>query len=75
MIELLFQRISSPSCCTKNLILAIKTKIIRKLTKIGKKLPKSDKHMYNFMKQNDIEVERGVEYKNYQREAAILTDF
>ena len=27
------------------------------------------------MKQNDIEVERGVEYRNYQREFAILTDF
>ena len=46
-----------------------------KLTKIGKKLPKSDWHMYNFMKQNYIEVERGIEYRNYQREAAILTDF
>ena len=31
--------------------------------------------MYNFMKQNYIEVERGVEYRNYQRESAILTDF
>ena len=27
------------------------------------------------MRQNYIEVERGVEYKNYQREVAILTDF
>ena len=31
--------------------------------------------MYNFMKQNYIEVERGVEYRNYQREVGILTDF
>ena len=31
--------------------------------------------MYNFMKQNYIEVERGIEYMNYQREVAILTDF
>ena len=31
--------------------------------------------MYNFMKQNYIEVERGVEHKNYQKEVAILTDF
>ena len=29
----------------------------------------------NFIKQNYIEVERGVEYMNYQREVAILTDF
>ena len=28
--------------------------------------------MYNFMKH--IEVERGIEYMNYQREVAILTD-
>ena len=45
------------------------------LTKIGKQLPKADYHMYNFMKQNYIEVERGVEYRNYQRKVAILTDF
>ena len=31
--------------------------------------------MYNFMKQNYIEVERGIEYMNYQREVAILTGF
>ena len=31
--------------------------------------------MYNFMKQNYIEVERGIEYMNSQREVAILTDF
>ena len=31
--------------------------------------------MYNFIKQNYIEEERGVEYVNYQREVAILTDF
>ena len=31
--------------------------------------------MYNFMKQNYIEVERGIEYMNYQRKVAILTDF
>ena len=31
--------------------------------------------MYNFMKQNYIEVERGIEYMNYQREVFILTDF
>ena len=29
----------------------------------------------SFVKQNYIEVERGVEYMNYQREVAILTDF
>ena len=29
----------------------------------------------NFIKQNYIEVERGVEYMNYQKEVAILTDF
>ena len=31
--------------------------------------------MYNFMKQNYIEVERGIEYINNQREVAKLTDF
>ena len=31
--------------------------------------------MYNFKKQNYIEVERGIEYMNYQREVAKLTDF
>ena len=31
--------------------------------------------MYNFMKENFIEVEGGIEYMNYQREVAILTDF
>ena len=31
--------------------------------------------MYNFIKQNYIEVERGVEYMNNHREVAILTDF
>ena len=31
--------------------------------------------MYNFMKQNYIKVERGIEYMNYQIEVAILTDF
>ena len=31
--------------------------------------------MYNFMKQNYIEVERGIGYMNYQREVAIVTDF
>ena len=31
--------------------------------------------MYNFIKQNNIEVERGIEYMNYQMEVAILTDF
>ena len=30
--------------------------------------------MHNFIKQNYIEVERGVDYMNYQREVAILTD-
>ena len=30
--------------------------------------------MYNFIKQNYIEVERGVDYTNYQKEVAILTD-
>ena len=43
--------------------------------KLEKKLPKLDQHMYNFIKQNYIEVERGVEYMNYQREVAKLTDF
>ena len=31
--------------------------------------------MYNFIKQNYIQVERCVDYMNYQREVAILTDF
>ena len=31
--------------------------------------------MYNFIKLNYIEVKRGVEYMNYQREVAILTIF
>ena len=31
--------------------------------------------MYNFIKQNYIELERGVEYMKYKREVAILTDF
>ena len=31
--------------------------------------------MFNFMKKNYIEVERGVEYMNYQREFDILTDY
>ena len=31
--------------------------------------------MYNFIKQNYIQVERGVEYTNCQREVATLTDF
>ena len=31
--------------------------------------------MYNFTKQNHIEVERGFEYMKYQKEVAILTDF
>ena len=31
--------------------------------------------MYNFIKQNYIEVERGVEYMNFQKQVAILTDF
>ena len=31
--------------------------------------------MYNFMEQNYIEEEKGVEYRNDQREIAILTDF
>ena len=31
--------------------------------------------MDNFLKQNYIEVERGVEYRNGQREFAILTGF
>ena len=34
-----------------------------------------DWHMYNFIKQHYIEVERDVEYMNYQKEVAILTDF
>ena len=31
--------------------------------------------MYNSIKQNYIEVERGVEYIIYQKEVALLTDF
>ena len=31
--------------------------------------------MYNFMEQKYIEVERGVKYRNYQKETAILTAF
>ena len=30
--------------------------------------------MYNFIQQNNIEVEGGIEYMNYGREVAILTD-
>ena len=43
--------------------------------KVGKNLPKLDSHMYNFIKQNYIEVERGVEYRNYQKEVVRLMDF
>ena len=31
--------------------------------------------MYNFIKRKYLEVERGVDYINYQLEVAILTDF
>ena len=31
--------------------------------------------MYNFVKQNYIEVERGVAYTDYQREVVIFTNF
>ena len=31
--------------------------------------------MYNCTEKNYIEVERGIEYLNYQREVATLTDF
>ena len=31
--------------------------------------------MYNVIKQWYIEVERGVEYMNYQKQVAILTNF
>ena len=31
--------------------------------------------MYNFIKQKYTEVERGVEYMKYQKEAVKLTDF
>ena len=31
--------------------------------------------MYNFEKKNYIEVERGIDYMNYQKEVATLTDF
>ena len=59
----------------KRLFLAITTKI---QTKNWRKLEKTTKiglaHV-NFIKQIYIEVERGVEYMNYQREVAILTDF
>ena len=30
--------------------------------------------MYNFIKQNYIEAERGIEYMKYQREIAILIE-
>ena len=59
----------------KILFLVIKSKIQTKLKKIGKKLRKSDYQMYNFMKQNYIEVERGIQHMNYQKEVAILTNF
>ena len=59
----------------KILFLVIKSKIQTKnWKKLAKKLRKSDEQMYNFMKQNYIEVERGIEYMNYQREVAILTN-
>ena len=65
-----------PSCFTKRLFLVIKTKKqTQNGQKSGKKLPKSDKQMYNFIKQNYIEVERGVEYMKCQKEVAILSDF
>ena len=31
--------------------------------------------MYSFIKQSYIEVERGIEYINYEKEVVILTDF
>ena len=31
--------------------------------------------MYNFITQNYVDIERGVEYINYQRDDAMLTDF
>ena len=40
-----------------------------------KKKRKSDLHMNNFLKQNYIEVESGVEDMNYEYEVAISTDF
>ena len=39
-----------------------------KLTKIGKKNTKNGLAYVNFIKQNYIEVERGVEHMSYQRE-------
>ena len=30
--------------------------------------------MYNFIKQNYIEVERGIDYMNYQTEVVIIND-
>ena len=47
----------------------------KKLTKIGKKTTKIRLAYVNFIKQNYIERERGVEYMNYQRKVAILTNF
>ena len=47
----------------------------KKLTRIGKKTSKIGLAYVNFIKQNYIEVERGVEYMNYQRDNVILTDF
>ena len=76
MIEFLLKRKLSPSCCTKRLFLAITTEIpTKKLTKIGKKTTKIGLAYVNIIKQNYIEVERGVEYTKYQRGVAILTDF
>ena len=40
-----------------------------------KKITKIELAYVHFIKQNYIEVERGVEYINYRRETAILTDF
>ena len=45
------------------------------MRKIEKKLPKPDWHMYNLLEQNFIQIVRGIEYMNYQREVAILTNF
>ena len=75
MIKFLSKRNESPPCCTKRLSSNYNQNTNKKTGENRKKLPKSDQHMYNFIKQNYIEVERGAEYMNYQREVALLSDF
>ena len=59
----------------KILFLVIKSKIRKKLKKIGNKTTKIGLANVQFYETNYIEVERGIAYMNYQREVAILTDF